>query len=167
MERIDLYLSLGSNLGDRRQNILDAIKALEAAFGKRSTARSPLIETAPWGPGVTAPFLNACARWQLVREADAAAQAHAILAVCQGVERRLGRSAVPLFDADGQRVYHDRPIDIDILFFGAETIDSEILTVPHPLIAQRDFVLIPLRQIAKASLKRTFPEFFTPKPIAI
>ena len=160
MAGIDLYLSLGSNLGDRRRNILDAVKALDKAFGKRHTACSEIIETEPWGEGPTAPFLNACARWHLERQAEVSAQAHAVLAVCQGVERSLGRGEHPLFDAAGKRIYRDRPIDIDILLFGAETIESKTLTIPHPLIAQRDFVLIPLREIAKAELKRTFPDLF-------
>ena len=160
MAAIDLYLSLGSNLGDRRRNIRDAVNALEKAFGKRSTACSQLIETAPWGEGPTAPFLNACARWHLDRAADLSAQAHAILAACQAVERSLGRPPHPLFDAQGKRIYRDRPIDIDILFLGAETIESETLTIPHPLIARRDFVRIPLREIAKPALKRAFPDLF-------
>ena len=64
------------------------------------------------------------------------------------------------FDKEGRRIYHDRTIDIDILFYGTETIDTESLKVPHPLISQRDFVLIPLREIAKPSLRAAFPELF-------
>jgi 2-amino-4-hydroxy-6-hydroxymethyldihydropteridine diphosphokinase len=57
-------------------------------------------------------------------------------------------------------VYHNRAIDIDILFYGNERIDTEDLIVPHPLIGERDFVKIPLAEIAKPSLRNAFPEYF-------
>ena len=85
---------------------------------------------------------------------------HEILAICKDIERRLGRDDAPEYDADGRRVYHNRAIDIDILFYGKERIDCEDLQVPHPLIAERDFVKIPLAEIAKPSLKAAFPEYF-------
>lgn len=156
----DLYFSLGSNLGDRRQHILDAVDALDGSLGVRCAALSHIIETEPWGFGSRNRFLNACVRYRIYREADVTAQGLRILAQCKEIERRLGRSAGPGYAADGSRIYRDRPIDIDILFIGAEHIDTETLTVPHPLIAQRDFVLIPLREIAKPALKRAFPDLF-------
>ena len=85
---------------------------------------------------------------------------HEILAICKDIEHRLGRDDAPEYDADGRRVYHNRAIDIDILFYGKERIDCEDLQVPHPLIAERDFVKIPLAEIAKPSLKAAFPEYF-------
>ena len=60
----------------------------------------------------------------------------------------MGRTSAPLFDEAGKRVYKDRPIDIDILLFGEDKIDCEELTVPHKLMYERDFVMIPLMEIA-------------------
>ena len=156
----DLYFSLGSNLGNRQQHILDAVTALDEALGTRCAALSHIIETEPWGFGSPHRFLNACVRYRIYRERDTVAQALRILSRCKDIERSLGRTAGPVYTPDGTRVYRDRPIDIDILFFGAEHIDTEELTIPHPLIAQRDFVLIPLREIAKPALKRAFPDLF-------
>ena len=67
------------------------------------------------------------------------------------------------WDAAGHRIYHDRPIDIDILFWGTRRIRTTRLEIPHPLMAQRDFVMIPLREIADAQIMRAFPEIFAPK----
>ena len=83
-----------------------------------------------------------------------------ILRLCKDIERSLGRNDTPEYDAGGNRVYHNRAIDIDILFYGNEHIDIDGLTVPHPLIGERDFVKIPLAEIAKPSLREAFPELF-------
>ena len=72
----------------------------------------------------------------------------------------MGRTDLPEYDADGNRIYHSRVIDIDILFFGKEIIDTPELTIPHKGIAERPFVMIPLREIARPSLKKAFPEIF-------
>lgn len=71
-----------------------------------------------------------------------------ILEICKDIERRLGRTGKPQYDEKGERIYTSRPIDIDILLFGDNKIDSEELTVPHKLMYERDFVMIPLREIA-------------------
>ena len=76
------------------------------------------------------------------------------------MERSLGRTVEGETDTEGKRIYHDRPIDIDILFYGKETIDSQRLTIPHPGISQREFVRRPLAEIAKPALKAAFPELF-------
>ena len=83
-----------------------------------------------------------------------------ILGLCKEIERALGRNDAPEYGADGRRVYHNRTIDIDILFYGKERIDLKELTIPHPRIGERDFVKIPLAEIAKPSLRAAFPEFF-------
>ena len=72
----------------------------------------------------------------------------------------MGRTDLPEYDAEGNRIYHSRVIDIDILFFGKEIIETPELTIPHKGILQREFVLIPLREIARPSLKNYFPEYF-------
>ena len=70
-----------------------------------------------------------------------------ILEICKDIERRLGRTGKPQYNEKGERVYASRPIDIDILLFGDHKIDCEELTVPHKLMYERDFVMIPLREI--------------------
>jgi 2-amino-4-hydroxy-6-hydroxymethyldihydropteridine diphosphokinase len=70
-----------------------------------------------------------------------------ILEICKDIERRLGRTGKPQYNGKGERVYTSRPIDIDILLFGDHNIDCEELTVPHKLMNDRDFVMIPLREI--------------------
>lgn len=70
-----------------------------------------------------------------------------ILEICKDIERRLGRTGKPQYNEKGERVYTSRPIDIDILLFGYHKIDCEELTVPHKLMYERDFVMIPLREI--------------------
>ena len=159
MAFVSVYLGLGSNQGDRQGNILSAVACLDEAFGVHYTALSDLLETPSWGFD-GAPFLNACVRYRLKRRGTPVEHGLEILRRCKAVEKVLGRDDAPEYARDGSRVYHDRPIDIDILFYGAEHIDTETLTVPHPLIAQRDFVKIPLAQIAKPALKKAFPEIF-------
>ena len=159
MAFVSVYLGLGSNLGDRQKNILRALDLLDEGFGCHYAALSRLIETKAWGFKGDK-FLNACVLYRIYRKGTPEEQGHEILALCKEVERALGRDDVPEFDADGRRVYHNRTIDIDILFYGKEHIDTEDLVVPHPLIGVRDFVKIPLAEIAKPSLKAAFPELF-------
>ena len=160
MAFVSVYLGLGSNKGNRQQNLMQALVRLDEAFGCHYTALSRIIETKAWGFNGDK-FLNACVLYRIYRKGTPEEQGHEILAVCKEIERALGRDDAPEYDADGRRVYHNRTIDIDILFYGKERIDSEDLRVPHPLIAERDFVKIPLAEIAKPSLKAAFPEYFT------
>jgi 2-amino-4-hydroxy-6-hydroxymethyldihydropteridine diphosphokinase len=76
------------------------------------------------------------------------------------IEREMGRTDPPEYDSEGKRVYHSRIIDIDILFYGREIIEIPELTIPHKGIADRPFVMVPLRQIARRSLRDAFPEYF-------
>jgi 2-amino-4-hydroxy-6-hydroxymethyldihydropteridine diphosphokinase len=159
MAFVSVYLGLGSNLGDRRKNLERALTLLDEGFGRHYTALSRMIETKAWGFKGDK-FLNACVLYRIYRKGSPEEQGHEILALCKEIERTLGRDEKPEYDADGNRIYHNRTIDIDILFYGTEHIDTEDLTVPHPLIAERDFVKIPLAEIAKPSLRNAFPEYF-------
>ena len=159
MAFVSVYLGLGSNLGDRRKNIERALTLLDEGFGRHYTALSRMIETKAWGFKGDK-FLNACVLYRIYRKGSPEEQGHEILALCKEIERTLGRDGKPEYDAEGNRIYHNRTIDIDILFYGTENIDTEDLTVPHPLIAERDFVKIPLAEIAKPSLRTAFPEYF-------
>ena len=159
MAFVSVYLGLGSNKGDRRKNIDRALELLDEGLGCHYTALSRLIETKAWGFKGDK-FLNACVLYRIYRRGTPEEQGREILALCKDIERALGRDEKPEYDADGKRIYHNRTMDIDILFYGNEHIDTEDLTVPHPLIAERDFVKIPLAEIAKPSLRAAFPDLF-------
>lgn len=126
-------LLLGSNKGERERNIRSALNLLDIALGGHYRAISPIVETKSCdfdGPD----FLNCVVRYDTVR------QPFPLLKLCKAVERNLGRDETPEFDGEGNRVYHDRVIDVDILFYGNRRIESEILTIPHPQVKSRPFV---------------------------
>ena len=149
MEIVELYLSLGSNQGDRRLNIEHAISMLNIELKRPYKAVSSIIETEPWGFDSDDKFLNAAVLYELEmpKGYNAEAEALMILEICKDIERKLGRTGDPQFDAGGNRIYTSRPIDIDILLFGDNRIDCPELTVPHRHMYDRDFVMVPLREI--------------------
>ena len=140
MKTVDVYFSLGSNQGDRRELIEEALWRLDKAIGRPYDALSSIIETPAWGfEGPN--FLNCVVRYRTAR------RPHTLLKICKRIERAMGRRGAPEYDADGRRIYHDRPIDIDILLYGDERIDTPDLQIPHPRMGERDFVLRPLAEI--------------------
>lgn len=149
MEKVDLYLSLGSNQGDRRQYIEDALSLLNIELGTPYRAVSSIIETQPWGFESDQKFMNASVHYELMlpKGYNPEAGGLMILEICKDIERRLGRNTQVEYGAEGERIYRDRPIDIDILLFGDNKIDCAELTVPHKLMYERDFVMIPLNEI--------------------
>ncbi len=148
-EKVKLYLGLGSNQGDRRQNIENAIALLNIELKTPYTSVSSFIETEPWGFESDEKFINAVVMYELdLQEGyNAEAEGLMILEKCKDIERRMGRSGGPVYDERGERLYSSRPIDIDILLLGDSRIDCEELTVPHKLMYERDFVMIPLREL--------------------
>ena len=118
-------------------------------LGTPYTAVSSLLETEPWGFESEDKFFNAAVRYQLrLRKGyNPEAEGLMILEICKDIERKLGRTGKPQYDERGERIYTDRPIDIDILLFGDNKIDCEELTVPHKHMYERDFVMIPLKEI--------------------
>ena len=130
-----VYLSLGTNLGDKEQNLLSAITEIERRIGP-VRAQSAFLSTEPWGFESANTFLNAavCVETEL--------SPTALLRATQQIERDMGRTQKSV---DGQ--YHDRIIDIDILLYDDLHINTKKLTIPHPHMYERDFVLIPLREI--------------------
>lgn len=157
---IDLYLSLGSNMGDREANLREAIVRMDNAFARTHEALSEIIETESWG-FESERFLNCAVLYRLPRKRQSVeSQALEILHKIKRIEMEMGRTEELEFDENGKRVYHSRPIDIDILFFGGHVIDLPELKIPHPLIKERDFVKIPLAQIAKRALKLSFGDYF-------
>lgn len=146
-----LFLSLGSNQGDRRHNIEAAIAMLNIELKTPYKAVSSFIETEPWGFESDEKFINAVVMYelQLPEGYNPEAQGLMILEICKDIERRLGRRGEPQYDEKGERIYSSRPIDIDILLFGDNRIDCKELTVPHKLMYERDFVMVPLEEILK------------------
>ena len=130
-----VYLSLGSNLGDRHATMRRAIDMLNAGAGTVDRQSSPL-ETEPWGFESANKFLNMCVRLLTTLTPEQ------LLLKTQDIEKRLGRTVKSV---DGQ--YHDRPIDIDMLMYDDVNISTPALTLPHPHMHERDFVMIPLREI--------------------
>ena len=137
------YLGLGSNLGRRKHYLEQALRALEQHAG-RLLKSSSFIETAPWGYDSPNPYLNAALALETTLTP------HQLLSVTQQIERDLGRTRK---SRGGQ--YHDRVIDIDILYYDDRVINEPGLTIPHPRLHRRRFVLEPLNEIA--------PQFIDPQ----
>lgn len=129
------YVALGSNLGDSRQQLLDAMDALDRLPGSRLLARSGLYRTPPWGVLEQPAFINA------VVLLESALAPHALLDGLLAIERAAGRTR------DGER-WGPRTLDLDLLHVGGFVLDDERLTLPHPRIAERAFVLLPLHELA-------------------
>lgn len=127
------YLSLGSNLGDRNANLQGAMKELEET-GVQIAAVSQIYVTEPWG-GVEQPEF-----WNLAVEIETTLDPLELLKICQDIELSLGR----------ERSIHwgPRTIDIDILLYDNRVSNTPELTLPHPHMEKRAFVLSPLREIA-------------------
>lgn len=137
MEKV--YLSLGSNIGDRHGNIMAAISGLDGRICPH-TALSSIVETEAWG-FCGGNFLNCAVLY------ETGIPPHELLRICKDIERQMGRRETMEFDAEGRRIYHDRIIDIDILLYGNLTVDTPELRIPHPLMHERDFVMRPLEEI--------------------
>jgi len=154
MEKVELYLSLGSNKGDRAANMEAAISLLNIELGRPYKAVSSFIETEPWGFESEDKFLNAVVLYEMEfrKGFNPEAEGLMILEICKSIERRLGRTGEPQYDAEGNRIYSSRTIDIDILLLGDERIDCEELTVPHKHMYERDFVMKPLNEIINVKL---------------
>jgi 2-amino-4-hydroxy-6-hydroxymethyldihydropteridine diphosphokinase len=127
-----IYLALGTNLGDRKQNLLAALRALLPAV--RVMAGSRIYETPAWGVEEQPPFLNMAVR------ADTELAPEALLAYLKGLEQQLGRKTTYRW---GPRV-----IDIDILFYDDLVLEQAGLVIPHAGLQDRAFVLVPLADIA-------------------
>lgn len=128
------FLGLGGNLGDRAATLRAAIDDLDAADGVRVTHVSSLYETPPWGPVPQGPYLNACVA------VETTLSARDLLELGLAIERRHGRERLVRWGP--------RTLDIDLLLFGREKIEEPGLALPHPHMAERAFVLVPLAEIA-------------------
>lgn len=130
-----VYLGLGTNIGNRRGNLVKAAALLAERVGD-ILALSGFMETEPWGFDSENLFLNAAIKMETPLTPDE------LLSATQAIEREMGREK----KSDGS--YHDRVIDIDILLYDNRVIEQLGLIVPHPLMQERLFVMAPLAEIA-------------------
>ena len=143
-----VYLGLGSNLGDREEHIRKAIAQIGEKVGL-VIRQSSLIETEPWGFESANKFLNG------VILVETSLTPRQLLKATQKIERELGkrrkhatrRSPLNSQFSILNSQFKDRPIDIDILLYDDLTVDEPDLKIPHPLMHERDFVMIPLNEI--------------------
>lgn len=133
----DVYLSLGSNLGDRDAHLRGAIALIDALPETTVTDESPVYETAPMGPQDQGAYLNAAVALRT------AMTPLALLKSLQRIEGEMGRPTL-----SQRRRWGPRVIDLDVLLFGKRVIDEPGLTVPHPGLSERWFVLKPLCDLA-------------------
>lgn len=131
-----VYLGLGTNLGDKEANLRTAIYKLQERIGKQ-VSLSSFYETAPWGFESDHSFLNAAIGL------ETSLSPIEILYITQEIEKELGRTKKSVNGS-----YSDRLIDIDILLYDTLVLQTPELTIPHPLMTERDFVMKPLIEIA-------------------
>ena len=130
-----LYLALGTNLGNKEENICNAYAKIEEQVWN-IIKRSSLYQSKPWGFTSNNDFINTviCCETNLTP--------HEVLDTIKAIEREMGRT---IKSENG--VYHDRIIDIDILFYDDITVEENDLHIPHPLMKERDFVMVPLKEV--------------------
>jgi 2-amino-4-hydroxy-6-hydroxymethyldihydropteridine diphosphokinase len=145
MKRV--FLGIGTNLGDREANMKEAIAKIEEYIG-RVLASSSVYETEPWGFKTGSDFLN------IVLKVETELIPSGLLGRILMIESQFGRIR-------GEKKYSSRVIDIDILLYGDQVIDEESIKIPHPLMHERKFVLIPLCEIEPNMLHPVLKEPFS------
>ena len=129
---VTVYLGLGSNMGNRQENLDKALDMLSQRI--RIGKRSSVYDTEPLGNVNQPRFLN------MVIQAYTTLSPESLLVLAKAIESKMGRSFL--------RSNMPRPMDIDILFYGNQVVNTPELTIPHPRLAERAFVLIPMAEIA-------------------
>lgn len=127
-----IYLGLGTNLGNRHENLNQALSLINVKIGK-VIKKSSIHETKAWGKTNQPDFLN------MVIQIETDLIPHELLSCCISIENQLGRVR--------KEKWGERIIDIDILYYNNLKISEDNLTIPHPFIEERDFVLIPLKEL--------------------
>jgi 2-amino-4-hydroxy-6-hydroxymethyldihydropteridine diphosphokinase len=135
MGKVIAYIGLGSNLGDRERHLEEAVAEIGALPGTRVLAQSSWLENPAVGIPGGGPFLNGALR------IETTLSPRELLSALLAIEKTHGRAP------RGSGAYENRPLDLDLLIHGDQEIQEEGLTVPHPRIRERDFVLIPLREL--------------------
>lgn len=133
-ETVVAYLGLGGNVGDVAASMRSALERLDASPGCRIAAVSRVFRTPPWGPVEQDWYLNACVRIETTLSAPD------LLALALETEKQLGRVR--------ETRWGPRTLDIDILLYGDSTVSLDNLTIPHPRMTERAFVMVPLADIA-------------------
>jgi 2-amino-4-hydroxy-6-hydroxymethyldihydropteridine diphosphokinase len=133
---VEAFLGLGGNVGNARRTIDEAIMLLCGKSGIRLLARSSAYRTAPWGVEDQPAFINVCIA------VETSLTPNRVLVQAQAVENALGR------DRDKERRWGPRPIDVDLLAYDDLNLQTPELTLPHPRLFERAFVLVPLAEIA-------------------
>ena len=136
----DVLIALGGNVGDVRTNFVRAIDLICERANATLLARSSDYQTPPWGDEQQPPYVNACIR------IDTAMAAETLLSTMHAIEREFGR------DRAGERRWGPRTLDLDLLAYDDFAIDRPELTLPHPRLFERAFVLVPLAEIAPQRL---------------
>ncbi len=131
-----VYLSLGSNMGDRLSNIQQAVNFLTADNSIKLVASSAFYETEPWGNKKQNWFVNA------VIAVRTEFQPIELLRICQSIEAKLGRNR------EAEEHWGERAVDIDILFYNDLVFKNEILEIPHKYVHRRAFALVPMLEIS-------------------
>lgn len=144
---IEAFISIGSNIGEREMYLEEAVKALRERKDTVVEKVSSIYETAPVGYTDQADFLN------IVIAIQTTLSAGDLLKVCQGIEQELGRKRTIRWGP--------RTVDLDILLYNEEKIETETLIVPHPRMAERAFVLIPLVEIAPTKVNPLNGELYS------
>ena len=139
------FVALGSNMGNGEENIKGAVSALRLVPGITVEKLSTIYETKPWGYEAQHNFTNACVKLSVDISPEA------LLGVCLGIEAGMGR--IREF-RNGPRI-----IDLDLIIYEGEERDTEELKLPHPGMKDRDFVLVPLADIADEPLKSELSEY--------
>lgn len=132
---VDAYVALGSNLGDREAHLRAAVEALRVRPEIEVSAVSQVYETAPVGPPPQGPYLNAVVRLRTTLAPRALLALLLEIEASRGRRRETGR-------------WTARTLDLDLLFYGSLALDEPGLTLPHPRLHERGFVLAPLREVA-------------------
>jgi len=133
----DVYLSLGSNIGDRELSLRQAVSELRELRETEVVKVSAAYETSPVGFSTPHQFLNCCVHLRTELGSGE------LLVACRRIEERVGRS-----DESMRVKYEDRVLDIDVVLFGALSVRKPELVLPHPRATRRLFVLVPLAEIA-------------------
>ena len=128
-----IYLIIGGNMGDRENYLATCIQEIESRIGKIAR-KSAIYETASWGNTGQTPYLNQ------VLFLYTSLSPQNLLTECLSIEKRMGRRRTVKWDS--------RIIDIDILFYNQDIVNEDGLIIPHPLLQERKFVLIPLNDVA-------------------
>lgn len=135
MKTKDIYLLLGTNLGEREHNLAQAIEYIEKEVGEVQR-KSTVVETDPWGFEAPTKFLNQ------VLEIESNLNPFDMLTKIKNIEQKMGR------ESKKGDLYESRVIDIDILFFENEIVNDPKLTIPHPQLHNRLFALMPLNELS-------------------